>query len=143
MLIIDVNSPVPLVRQLANGLRLEISSGALPAGKPMPSARQLAADLEIHWNTVARAYRLLAEEGLIRVEQGRSAIVLERKLAQQRDGTARKEKLRSVQSDRVHAEQRLNGLFLEASILARELGLEFEQTRARFETAWLQEASVA
>lgn len=59
-------------------LRLAIVRGEIKTGGALPSARQLAGDLGIHWNTVARAYRRLNHEGLIAVRHGRKAIVTER-----------------------------------------------------------------
>jgi GntR family transcriptional regulator len=53
-----------------------VASGEVSAGQELPSVRQLAGDLGIHWNTVARAYRRLAEEGLVAIRRGRSARVL-------------------------------------------------------------------
>jgi DNA-binding transcriptional regulator YhcF (GntR family) len=52
--------------------------GALAEGDELPSVRRLAIDLGIHFNTVAEAYRMLAEEGWIEVSQGRSARVRRR-----------------------------------------------------------------
>ena len=41
----------------------------------------MAADLGIHWNTVARIYRRLADEGLVTVRHGRKAVVARRAAA--------------------------------------------------------------
>jgi DNA-binding transcriptional regulator YhcF (GntR family) len=45
----------------------------------LPPVRQLAADLGVHFNTVAEAYRLLAEEGWLQLRRGRGAAVVDRK----------------------------------------------------------------
>ncbi len=45
----------------------------------MPSVRQLAANLGVHFNTIAEAYRTLAVEGWLEVKQGRSVFVSERR----------------------------------------------------------------
>lgn len=78
MIRIDLNDPRPLEDQLATELRLAIASGEVEPGSDLPSARQLAGDLGVHWNTVARAYRRLNDEGLIAVHHGRKAVVLKR-----------------------------------------------------------------
>jgi DNA-binding transcriptional regulator YhcF (GntR family) len=52
--------------------------GVLRAGDVMPSVRRLAIDLGIHFNTVAEAYRTLADEGWIDVAHGRAARVCNR-----------------------------------------------------------------
>jgi GntR family transcriptional regulator len=72
---IDLNDARPLEEQVIAALRLAIVRGEIQTGDALPSARQLAGDLGIHWNTVARAYRRLNREGLIAVRHGRKAIV--------------------------------------------------------------------
>jgi DNA-binding transcriptional regulator YhcF (GntR family) len=44
-----------------------VASGELIKGDQLPTVRQLAADLRVNWNTVARAYRLLEEQGFVRI----------------------------------------------------------------------------
>lgn len=51
--------------QVAEQLRQLIASGALGPGTAIPSVRQLARDLGVSLNTVARAYRLLESEGFL------------------------------------------------------------------------------
>ena len=51
--------------QVAEQLRQLIASGALPSGTAIPSVRQLARDLGVSLNTIARAYRLLETEGFL------------------------------------------------------------------------------
>jgi GntR family transcriptional regulator len=75
---IDVTSPRPLEEQIASGLRLALANGTIRTGDELPPIRQLAGDLGVHWNTVARAYRRLGDEGLLRVHHGRSAVVIDR-----------------------------------------------------------------
>lgn len=53
-------------------------AGSFRAGDQLPTIRQLAVDLGIHPNTVAEAYRLLAEEGWVDLRRRRGASVLER-----------------------------------------------------------------
>ena len=72
---IDLDNPRSLEEQIVVALRQAVAQGAVGPGDEVPSVRQLAGDLGVHWNTVARAYRRLADEGLLRVRQGRSAIV--------------------------------------------------------------------
>jgi GntR family transcriptional regulator len=72
---INLDDARPLEEQVIAALRLAIVRGEIPSGGALPSARQLAGDLGIHWNTVARAYRRLNREGIIAVRPGRKAIV--------------------------------------------------------------------
>jgi GntR family transcriptional regulator len=71
---IDLNDARPLEDQIAAGLRHAIAQGGVGPGTDLPSVRQLAGDLGVHWNTVARAYRRLADEGLLTVRRGRGAV---------------------------------------------------------------------
>ena len=75
---IDVTSSRPLEEQIASGLRLALADGTIRPGDELPPIRQLAGDLGVHWNTVARAYRRLSQEGLLRVQHGRNAVALDR-----------------------------------------------------------------
>ena len=74
MIRIDLNDARPLEDQIATGLRQAIAQGGVGPGEDLPSVRQLAGDLGVHWNTVARAYRRLADEGLLTVRRGRGAV---------------------------------------------------------------------
>ena len=75
---VDLSSAVPAYRQLADGLRALLVSGAFAAGERLPPVRRLAIDLGVHHNTVAQAYRELAEEGWLDLARGRGATVLDR-----------------------------------------------------------------
>jgi GntR family transcriptional regulator len=75
MITVDPRSPVPLVEQVRRSLRREIADGELPVGAPLPPVRQLAADLGVNLNTVARAYRELEREGLVTTARGRGTEV--------------------------------------------------------------------
>lgn len=76
MLTISLASPVPIHDQLVAGLRGLIASGALAKGDELPPVRQLAADLGINLNTVARAYRELTSAGLLASVRGRGTVVI-------------------------------------------------------------------
>jgi len=71
-LTIDRNLETPVYAQVADQLRQLISSGAIREGTVLPPVRQLAGDLGVNLNTIARAYRLLDAEGflLIRDREG-------------------------------------------------------------------------
>ncbi|UJW33283.1 GntR family transcriptional regulator [Saccharothrix sp. AJ9571] len=61
----DPSSPVPPYEQVRSSLARRINDRTLPVGTKLPTVRQLAADLGIAPNTIARAYRELEEAGLI------------------------------------------------------------------------------
>lgn len=67
---IDRASALPVYVQLAEQIRLLVHRGALAHGDPMPTVRELAVALGINANTVARVYRDLQQQGLLRLERG-------------------------------------------------------------------------
>lgn len=75
MITLDPDSSVPLVDQLARALRAAIAAGEVRPGMELPPIRQLASDLDINLNTVARAYRLLQDRGLVQSSRGRGTKV--------------------------------------------------------------------
>ena len=62
---IDRGLEDPVYEQVADQLRLLIASGDLRPETPLPSVRQLAGNLGVNLNTIARAYRLLENEGFL------------------------------------------------------------------------------
>lgn len=64
-LTIDRRLEVPVYEQIADQVRRLVASGALEPGTALPSVRQLAGDLGVNLNTIARAYRLLEDEGFL------------------------------------------------------------------------------
>ncbi|SPE30597.1 putative HTH-type transcriptional repressor YtrA [Acidobacteriia bacterium SbA2] len=75
---IDLASELPASEQIVRGLRATLLAGQFRPGDQLPSVRQLALDLGVHHNTVAGAYRQLAEEGWLDLRRGRGATVIER-----------------------------------------------------------------
>ncbi len=74
---IEKASAVPIYAQLSEQIRLLIRRGALTPGDSMPTVRSLAVELEINANTVARVYRDLQREGLLRLQRGVGTFVAE------------------------------------------------------------------
>jgi DNA-binding transcriptional regulator YhcF (GntR family) len=74
-----LDSDTPVYRQIVDALRAMLVRSELRAGDLLPPVRQLAADLGVHFNTVAEAYRFLADEGWLDLRRRRGALVLERK----------------------------------------------------------------
>jgi DNA-binding transcriptional regulator YhcF (GntR family) len=75
MIRVNLESSVSLEEQIRQQIRQAIARGEVRAGDSLPPVRQLAGDLGIHWNTVARAYRRLRDEGLLVVGRGRGVTV--------------------------------------------------------------------
>ncbi len=72
---IDFRSGLPIYAQIVDQIQKRIASGELNPGDQLPTVRQLAADLRVNFNTVARAYRLLDEGGVISTQHGRGTYV--------------------------------------------------------------------
>lgn len=78
---LDARSRVPIFTQVVEQVKAMVSAGVLKPGDQLPTVRQLAADLRVNFNTVARAYRTLHEEGVLSTQQGRGTYVLEQPLS--------------------------------------------------------------
>ena len=78
LLRIDLKSSVPVYRQIVDRLRILLVNGELRPGEQLPPVRRLATDLGIHFNTVAEAYRTLAEEGWLEIGRRSGARVIPR-----------------------------------------------------------------
>jgi DNA-binding transcriptional regulator YhcF (GntR family) len=65
----------PIYQQVADEIGTLITMGELRAGASLPPVRQLAADLGVNMNTIATAYRLLQEAGLVTIRHGSGAVV--------------------------------------------------------------------
>jgi GntR family transcriptional regulator len=77
-------SGVPLYLQLIEQVKHAIETGAIRAGEQLPSVRQMAEDLVINPNTVARAYRDLEQEGIIELKHGSGAFIRDSMVARSR-----------------------------------------------------------
>jgi len=76
---LDIASSVPAWRQIVSQLRTLAVEGVLKPGDALPPVRRLALDLGIHFNTVAEAYRALAQEGFLEIVHGHGARVVNRR----------------------------------------------------------------
>ena len=77
MLTISINRGLnqPVYEQIADQVRQLVSSGALAPGTALPSVRRLAGDFGVNLNTIARAYRLLEDEGFLTIRDRAGAMV--------------------------------------------------------------------
>ncbi len=74
---IDPRSPIPLYVQIAERVRLAIATGTLGSAAPLPSVRQLAAELRINPATVIQAYKDLEAQGFVEIRHGAGTFVRE------------------------------------------------------------------
>lgn len=73
---LDFRSKIPIYIQIIDQIKHLIASGVLKPDDQLPTVRELASDLDVNFTTVARAYRLLDEEGLISTQHGRGTYIL-------------------------------------------------------------------
>jgi len=67
---IDPQDPTPIYAQLERALRAGIATGRLEPGEQLPTVRQLAVELRVNANTVARVYAELERGGVIETRRG-------------------------------------------------------------------------
>ena len=72
---IDTTSEQTLADQLAAQVRRAVTTGQVEPGERLPSARELAAMLDINLHTVLRAYQALRDEGVLELRRGRGATI--------------------------------------------------------------------
>jgi len=123
MLTVRLDSPVPLADQVRAGLRGAIARGELGPGDSLPPVRQLAGDLGINLNTVARAYRSLEAAGLVTTVRGRGTVVASNRESPRQPRARLQNSLRLRLRDLL-ADARLGGLDRQAvrTLLDSELG---------------------
>ena len=73
---LDFRSGVPIYVQIMDQIKHLVAIGTLHPDDQLPTVRQMASDLRVNFNTVARAYRLLDEAGIISTQQGRGTYIL-------------------------------------------------------------------
>ncbi|MCA9149979.1 MAG: GntR family transcriptional regulator [Planctomycetales bacterium] len=76
---VNTGGNVPLYRQITDQVRQAIAAGQLQVGDAVPSVRQLAKDIVVNPNTVAKAYAELVRDGVLESQQGRGMLVSARK----------------------------------------------------------------
>jgi GntR family transcriptional regulator len=75
VLTVDPRSGVPIYLQIIEQIKRSVALGVLQAGEQLPTVKQLAIDLTVNPNTVARAYRELEREDVIETAPGRGSFI--------------------------------------------------------------------
>jgi GntR family transcriptional regulator len=88
---LDLESGVPVYRQIIDQVTGGMAAGTLGPGDQLPTMRQVAVDLAINPNTVVRAYRELEIRGVIETEQGTGTFIGKQKV--KRDQVERQRRL--------------------------------------------------
>ncbi|MGH9831528.1 MAG: GntR family transcriptional regulator [Blastocatellia bacterium] len=114
---INTEDPTPIYAQLERAIRFAIATEKLRVGEQLPTVRQLAVDLKINANTVARVYAELERAGILETQRGVGTFVRARQ-----DGTlkramrqSRERELRAF-ADRILAEAHELGFSLDEVI---------------------------
>lgn len=74
-IVIDTSDSVPVFAQLINQIKKAVLSDELSSGAALPSIRQLANDMGLNHNTVAKAYRLLERDAVIETKGYRGTFI--------------------------------------------------------------------
>lgn len=75
---IDPSSGTPIYRQIVDQVRQAVASGVLKPGDKLPSVRDMAVELAVNPNTIAKAYQELERDGVIETPRGKGSFIAER-----------------------------------------------------------------
>ncbi len=90
---IDKNSRVPIYDQIKEQVKGLIHAGQIRTGDQLPTIRELSVQLSVNFNTVALAYRDLANESVIITERGKGTFVA---------NTPGDEEMRTIRNEKLH-----------------------------------------
>jgi GntR family transcriptional regulator len=82
---LDTSTGVPFYRQIIDQVLLAVADGRLKPGTQLPTVRQLAVDLSVNLNTVAKAYREMEIRGIVQTQQGTGTFIAARSGAKSRE----------------------------------------------------------
>ncbi len=74
---LDPRDPTPIYAQLDRAVRVAIATGTLKPGEQLPTVRQLAVDLRVNANTVAKVYLALERDGVVATKRGVGTFIAE------------------------------------------------------------------
>jgi GntR family transcriptional regulator len=114
---IDFNDALPIYDQVVRQVKFAVAGGVVKEGEIIPSVRELARELTINPNTVARAYRQLQDDGVLETVRGTGLAVA--------DGARRRCREERIELIRVRLEQ----VFAEA----KQSGLDLRKLRTMVE----------
>ena len=110
---VNFHSKEPLYYQIEEQIKFLITSGQVQPGEQLPTVRELADALEINFNTIARVYRRLDQQGFVSSQRGRGCYVLYREVP--------------IERERREQFQQMAESFVRQSL---ELGMEEEEIRS-------------
>lgn len=119
MIRINESSPIPIYLQIVEEIRRMILGKTFETDDRLPSIRQVASDLKVNPNTVAKAFQELETRGLIYFKRGQGAFVAQI--------TQEDQKMRIIED--------MNRKFNEIIKMAIEMGLNSREVKGLFEQA--------
>ena len=93
-LTLDTASGLPIYRQVVDWVRVGVAGKQMQPGSQLPTVRQLAVDLSVNYNTVARAYLELERMGIVHTLRGKGTFIADMELPE--DEMIRSAKLRDL-----------------------------------------------
>jgi GntR family transcriptional regulator len=75
---IDPSSGTPIYRQIVGQVTQAVASGVLRPGEKLPSVREMAVELAVNPNTIAKAYQELERDGVIETPRGKGSFIADR-----------------------------------------------------------------
>jgi GntR family transcriptional regulator len=114
---IKPRSSIPIYQQLVDGVKEAIARGVLAPGERMPTVREMATQLSINPNTIAKAYQKLETEGVIETMRSRGTFVAGR----------------TVMADSPEARAKLAGLMEKVMVEAYHMGIDSDELRQLFD----------
>ena len=118
---INPRSSTPIYQQVVDGVKELVARGILVPGERMPTVRELAVELSLNPNTIAKAYQRLEQEGIIETMRSRGTFVAGRMKV----------------LDMEMAEQQLAGLVERVLVEAYHLGLNREILNNSLKRVWI------
>ena len=117
MFSIDPTDPTPIYAQLERGIRAAIASGQIRSGNRLPTVRQLAVELRVNANTVAKVYAELERAGVLATQRGVGTFVRDtvQELAAKASRVDRERTLKTL-ADRLLADAYAIGLTIDEVI---------------------------
>lgn len=117
-----VGSTAPIYRQIVDQVTRGVASGELSVGESVPSVRQLARELVINPNTVAKAYAELVDSGFLETQAGKGFFV-----AKRRQVYTKAERLRRIDESIDQLVNQAVTLDIEPEVIVQRLQERFEK----------------
>jgi GntR family transcriptional regulator len=119
---IVAGSTAPIYRQIVDQVTRGVASGELSVGESVPSVRQLARELVINPNTVAKAYAELVDSGFLETQAGKGVFV-----AKRRQVYTKSERLRRIDESIDQLVNQALTLDIEPEVILQRLQDRFEK----------------